>query len=92
MVSHLFYYQLALIALVWLFFLLLYAWPSDRARLPHPAAPIALHRQRSNDPKPFAGLPRNRTVPCVSRTSHIPKRRLPCAPTRCRQRTDAPAR
>ena len=57
MVSHLFYYQLALIALVWLFFLLLYAWPSDRARLPHPAAPIALHRQRSNDPKPFAGLP-----------------------------------
>ena len=32
MVSHLFFYQLALIALVWLFFLLLYAWPSDRTR------------------------------------------------------------
>src|SRR5215510_7285249 len=31
MVSHLFFYQLALIALVWLFFLLFYAWPSDRA-------------------------------------------------------------
>ena len=56
MVSHLFFYQLALITLVWLFFLLLYAWPSDRARRPPPAAPIAPPRQRSNDPKPFAGL------------------------------------
>ena len=56
MVSHLFFYQLALIALVWLFFLLLYAWPSDRTRRPHPAAPIAPHRPRSKGPKPFAGL------------------------------------
>ena len=56
MVSHLFFYQLALIALVWLFFLLHYAWPSDRTRRPHPAAPIAPHRPRSKDPKPFAGL------------------------------------
>src|SRR4030095_11915301 len=56
MVSHLFFYQLAQLALVWLFFLLRYAWPSERARRPHPAAPIALHRQRSNDPNPFAGL------------------------------------
>src|SRR5712691_11792776 len=56
MVLHLFFYQLALIALVWLFFLLLYAWPSDRARFPTPAAPIAPRRQRSNAPKPFAGL------------------------------------
>lgn len=57
MVSHLFFYHLALIALVWLFFLLLYAGPSARARRPHPAAPSALHRQRSTAPKPFAGLP-----------------------------------
>jgi hypothetical protein len=56
MVSHLFFYQFALIALVWLFCLLLYTWPSEHARYPHPAAPIAPHRQRSNDPKPFAGL------------------------------------
>src|SRR3989441_12345823 len=56
MVSHLFFSQLALITLVWLFFLLLYAWPSDRARRPHPAAPIAPRRQRSSGPKPFAGL------------------------------------
>jgi transposase-like protein len=56
MVSHLFFYQFALIVLVWLFFLLLYAWPSERVRHPHPAAPIAPHRQRSNDLTPFAGL------------------------------------
>jgi hypothetical protein len=41
---------------VWLFFLLLYAWPRDCARRPHPAAPIAPRRQRSDDPIPFAGL------------------------------------
>src|SRR5262249_10345026 len=56
MVSHLFFYQLALLILVWLFFLLLYAWPSEHARCPNPAAPIAPRRQRSTDPKPFAGL------------------------------------
>jgi hypothetical protein len=41
MVSHLFFSQLALLILVWLFFLLLYAWPSEHARCPNPAAPIA---------------------------------------------------
>jgi hypothetical protein len=30
MVSHPFFYQLALIALVWLYVMLFYAWPSDR--------------------------------------------------------------
>ena len=33
MVSNLFFYQLALIALLWLWLLLHYAWPSDRAAL-----------------------------------------------------------
>jgi IS1 family transposase/transposase-like protein len=54
--SHLFFYQLALLALVWLFVMLLYAWPRERARHPSPAAPIAPRRQRSTEPKPFAGL------------------------------------
>jgi hypothetical protein len=31
MVSHLFFYQLTLIALVWLFVMLQWAWPSDSA-------------------------------------------------------------
>ena len=56
MVSHLFFYQLVLIALVWLFVMLLYAGLSERARHPSPAAPIAPRRQRSTEPKPFAGL------------------------------------
>jgi len=56
MVSQLFFYQIALIALVWLFVMLLYAWPSDRARRPSPAAPIAPRRKRSTELKPFAGL------------------------------------
>jgi hypothetical protein len=56
MVSHLFFYQLVLIALVWLFVMLLYAWLSERARHPSPAAPIAPRRKRSTEPKAFAGL------------------------------------
>ena len=34
MVSHLFFYQLVLIALVWLCVMLHWAWPSDRRRVP----------------------------------------------------------
>ena len=54
MVSHPFFYQLALIALVWLYVMLLYAWPSDRVVYLQPAdnylvpqtgynAPLARH-------------------------------------------------
>jgi hypothetical protein len=63
MVPHLFFYQFALIALVWLFFLLLYAWPSDRARRPHPAAPIAPRRKRSTAPAPFGRLLSSAAIP-----------------------------
>ena len=38
MVSHPFFYQLALIALVWLYVMLLYAWLSDRVVHLQPAA------------------------------------------------------
>jgi hypothetical protein len=56
MVSHLFFYQLALIALVWLFVMLLYIWPSARVRRPTPAAPLVPRRQHTTEPQPFAGL------------------------------------
>ena len=57
MVSHPFFYQLALIALVWLYVMLLYAWPRDRVVHLQPAdnylvpqtgynAPLARHCER----------------------------------------------
>ena len=57
MVSDLFFYQLMLIALVWLCVMLHWAWPSDSAAVPrrylgaHPPPP-----KRHREPKPFAGL------------------------------------
>ena len=39
MVSHLFYYQLALLALIWLFVMLPLSWPR-RSEPPVPATPI----------------------------------------------------
>jgi hypothetical protein len=57
MVSNLFFYQLALIALLWLCLLLQYAWPSDRAAIrPTPPALTPPRRKRHRDLKSFAGL------------------------------------
>src|ERR687887_124459 len=56
MVSHLFYYQLALIALVWLCLMLQWAWPSDPATCPPPSAPTPPKPKRQRAPPPFAGL------------------------------------
>jgi IS1 family transposase len=65
MVSELFFYQLALIALLWLCFMLQWVWPSERvipgSTLPPP--PL-LPRKRSREPKPFAGL--TRKPPCAA--------------------------
>src|ERR1043166_2088639 len=57
MVSHLFFYQLVLIALAWLCLLLHCAWPSDRATtsLP-PPQPTPPPRNPRREPKLFAGL------------------------------------
>ena len=57
MVSHLFYYQLALLALIWLFVLLHLGWPRRSAALP-PASdtPMKPKRKRSTEPKAFEGL------------------------------------
>src|SRR5882724_11908389 len=57
MVPDLFFSQLVLVALVWLCVMLHWVWPSDCATahptLPQPTPP---RRQRSREPKPFAGL------------------------------------
>src|SRR2546428_2222123 len=78
MVSHLFFYQLVLIALVWLCVMLQWAWPSDPAaagpttREPTPPLP-----QRSRTPPPFAGLT---TKPHCDACEHAPALR-PQAPS-----------
>ena len=57
MVPHLFFYQLALLALVWLFIMLHLSWLRPSAtNATTPATPITPKRNRSNEPKPFAGL------------------------------------
>jgi transposase-like protein len=59
MVSHLFFYQLALVSLVWLRLMLHWAWPSDHAAVcPTAPEPTPTRRKRSREPKPFAGLTR----------------------------------
>ena len=57
MIPHLFFYQLAVLGLLWLCVMLHAAWPSRCTTAQEtPAQPIMPRRQRSKDPKPFAGL------------------------------------
>src|SRR5215813_9283058 len=80
MVSHLFYYQLVLIALVWLCVMLHWAWPSDPVTvypmIPEPPAPRPKHHR---EPTPFAGLT---TKPHCDACAHASDLRpeAPCSP------------
>jgi hypothetical protein len=57
MVSDLFFYQLGLIAPVWLCCMLHWVWPSDRPTVPSPLAqPTPPRPKRRREPKPFTGL------------------------------------
>ena len=57
MVSHLFFYQLVLLGLLWLCCMLHAAWPSsDAAGVPRPPERIPPSRKRPRVPKPFSGL------------------------------------
>src|SRR5215831_4534975 len=57
MISHLFYYQLALLALLWLCVILHLPWPRRSATTTTtPATPRKPTRTRSNAPKAFEGL------------------------------------
>ena len=80
MVPHLFFYQLTLIALVWLCLMLQWVWPSDCATAsPTPPQPTPPRRQHSRKPKPFAGLTRK---PHCDACAHAPAPRpyAPAAP------------
>jgi len=54
MVSHLFYYQLALLAIIWLFVML--HLTESKPGLPAPPVPAKPKRKRSPEPKAFEGL------------------------------------
>jgi IS1 family transposase len=57
MVSQLVFYQLVLIALVWVFLMLSWLWPSGPAAArPTTSKPLPPSRTRSKEPKPFPGL------------------------------------
>jgi IS1 family transposase len=74
MIPHLFYYQLAVLGLLWLWVMLHAAWPSRCATAQGtPVKPILPRRQRSKEPKPFAGLThRSHCALCEYETTHPP--------------------
>ena len=95
MVSHLFYSQLALLALGWLFFMLHGTWPK-RGMTPPPASaqpePLPPKRIRADEPKPFAGLTHKPPCAlCEGATAHPPTPPpvppAPMPPTHRRPRT-----
>src|SRR5437899_3084581 len=64
MVSHLVFYQLGLIALVWVFLILSGLWPSEPAAArPMTPKPLMPRGKRSKKPQPFQGLTRK---PCCA--------------------------
>src|SRR6059058_4706142 len=80
MVPNLFFYQLVLVALVWVCLMLHWVWPSDCAPAhPTPPQPTPPRRPRSREPKPFAGLTRK---PHCDACEHAtaPRPQAPAAP------------
>jgi hypothetical protein len=93
MVSSLFYSQLALLAIIWLFVLLHLTWTRQSATTTTaPATPITPKRTRSNEPKAFEGLTQKpHCALCEQETLHTapasPRRPDPMPPTNRRPRT-----
>ena len=81
MVSSLFFYQLALIALVWLCLMLHWMWPSEAAACPTIPEPLSPRPKRQRAPTPFAGLT---TKPHCDACEHgsTPRPQPPTAPPR----------
>ena len=93
MVSSLFYYQLALVAIIWLFVMLHLSWPKQSAAPPTaPATPIKPKSKRSTEPKAFEACRTSLTARCVSKRPCIRLPRLRDGPILCRPQTVAPGR
>src|SRR5215470_8563214 len=78
MVSHLFYYQLALCVLVWLFVMLHVTW--SKPGLPTPPVPAKPKRNRSNEPKAFEGSTKKPPCALCERDTAPPKPPSPVLP------------
>jgi IS1 family transposase len=90
MVSHLFYYQLALLAIIWLFVML--HLTGSKPGLPTPPVPAKPKRKRSPEPKAFEGLTHKpHCMLCAQETGEThpppPVRPDPMPPTNRRPRT-----
>src|SRR3989441_8002022 len=93
MIPYQVYYQLVVLGLLWLFVMLHYAWPSRCATAQGtPAKPITPRRQRSKEPKPFAGLTHKpHCAACVQDATHpkapspVPPKPMPATNRRPRQ-------
>src|SRR3989441_3244428 len=65
MVSHLFFYQVMFLGLLWLCVMLHYAWPNEcTGGDQRPSQPLPPPRKRSRTPQPFPGL--TRKPPCAA--------------------------
>ena len=81
MVSELFFYQLVLIALLWLCCMLHWVWPSDGgATRPTPSQPTPPLRRRSREPKPFPGLLHTPHCAACEQAAQAPEALPPPAP------------
>ena len=81
MVSNLVVYQLALIALVWVFLMLSWLWPSESAAVrPIPSTSVTPPRKRSTASKPFPGLTRKPHCDACEQTIEDRRLPLPSAP------------
>ena len=74
MISNLVVYQLVLIALVWVFLMLSWLWPSEPAAArPIPPTPVTPPRKRSTAPKPFPGLTRKPSCAACEQAIEAPR-------------------
>jgi IS1 family transposase len=83
MVSHLFYYQLALLVIIWLFVMLHLTGSTPAvpaAAAPALPEPLKSKRQRSNEPKPFEGLTQKPHCALCERDTASPKPLPPVPP------------
>jgi hypothetical protein len=90
MIPHLFYYQLTVLGLLWLFIMLYYLWPSPGVTTPTTSSKLITPRhKRSNELKAFAGLTHKPHCAACARRPRTPNHHLLYDPIRCRRPTDA---